>query len=84
MSGLVLVRHGRPAAGWDADPDPGLDPEGVAQAERMAAALAPSGPLPIVVSPKRRTRETAGCAMVERIITRAFVGAIDEPALLCE
>ena len=65
MSGLVLVRHGRPAAGWDADPDPGLDPEGVAQAERMAAALAPSGPLPIVVSPKRRTRETAGA--LERV-----------------
>jgi broad specificity phosphatase PhoE len=56
---LHLVRHGRAAAGWDADPDPGLDDFGRAQAETVARRLAPLGPLPIVCSPLRRTRETA-------------------------
>ena len=56
---LVLVRHGRAAAGWDADPDPGLDDVGRAEAAAAADALAELGPLPIVVSPLRRTRETA-------------------------
>ena len=59
MSRIILVRHGRAAAGWDADPDPGLDDVGRAEAEAAADALAPVGPLPIVVSPLRRTLETA-------------------------
>lgn len=59
MPRLVLVRHGQAAAGWDADTDPGLDDLGRAQAGAAADALAPSGPLSIVVSPLRRTRETA-------------------------
>jgi broad specificity phosphatase PhoE len=56
---LYLVRHGQAAAGWGADHDPGLDDVGRAQAAAVADALAPLGPLPIVVSPLRRTRETA-------------------------
>ena len=56
---LVLVRHGQAAAGWGDATDPGLDEVGRAQAEAAAEALAPIGPLPIVVSPLRRTRETA-------------------------
>ena len=56
---LRLVRHGRAAAGWDNHRDPGLDDVGQAQAAAMALALAPLGPLPIVCSPMRRTRETA-------------------------
>jgi broad specificity phosphatase PhoE len=56
---LHLVRHGKAAAGWDADPDPGLDDTGRAQAAAMAARLAPLGPMPIVCSPLQRTRETA-------------------------
>ena len=59
MSRLVLVRHGQAAAGWGEDPDPGLDDVGRAQAEALGRALAPDGPLPVVVSPLRRTRETA-------------------------
>jgi broad specificity phosphatase PhoE len=54
-----LVRHGRAAAGFSSDHDPGLDDLGRSQAATMAATLAPLGPLPIVVSPLRRTRETA-------------------------
>jgi broad specificity phosphatase PhoE len=56
---LVLVRHGRAAGGWDDDVDPGLDDLGRAQAEAMADLVAPRGPLPILVSPLRRCRETA-------------------------
>jgi broad specificity phosphatase PhoE len=56
---LILVRHGRAAGGWDDDLDPGLDDLGRAQAEAMADLVAPLGPLPILVSPLRRTRETA-------------------------
>lgn len=59
MPRLILVRHGEAAAGWNQDRDPALSDEGHRQAAEMAAALAPHGPLPIVVSPLRRTRETA-------------------------
>ncbi len=55
----MLVRHGRPDGTWGRDPDPGLDALGHEQAEAVADALAPLGPLPVVVSPLRRTRETA-------------------------
>lgn len=59
MTRLYLVRHGRAAAGWDTHPDPGLDPLGVHQAERMADQLAPLGPLGLISSPLQRCRETA-------------------------
>ncbi len=59
MPRLRLVRHGHAAAGFSDDHDPGLDEVGQAQAEAVARALAPLGPQPIVVSPLRRTRETA-------------------------
>jgi broad specificity phosphatase PhoE len=54
-----LVRHGRSAGTWGDDPDPGLDEVGIAEAEAIAATLAPTGPQPILVSPLRRARETA-------------------------
>jgi broad specificity phosphatase PhoE len=73
---LYLVRHGRAAASFDEAVDPGLDPTGLAQAEAVAARLGPLGPLPIVVSPLRRTRETA--AAFERQWRRA---AKVEPAV---
>jgi broad specificity phosphatase PhoE len=56
---LYLVRHGRPEATFSQAPDAGLDKTGLAQAEAVAARLGPLGPLAIVVSPLRRTRETA-------------------------
>jgi broad specificity phosphatase PhoE len=59
MAKVRLVRHGHAAAGFNVDHDPGLDDLGRAQAEAMAATLAPLGPLPLVSSPLRRTRETA-------------------------
>ena len=75
MARLYLVRHGKAAAGWDQDLDPGLDALGREQAEAMAAALAPRGPLPILVSPMRRTRETA------RPLERLWAAGAVEPAV---
>ncbi|HMC69829.1 MAG TPA: histidine phosphatase family protein [Mycobacteriales bacterium] len=83
MARLTLVRHGRAAAGWGADLDPGLDDLGRAQAEAMADVLAPSGPLPIVVSPLRRTRDTAAPLeqrwAVEGVVDPS-VGEIESPS----
>jgi broad specificity phosphatase PhoE len=59
MTRMYLVRHGRAAAGWDTDPDPGLDEIGQRQAVAVAARLAQFGPLPILTSPLRRCQETA-------------------------
>lgn len=56
---LYLVRHGQALAGWGEDPDPGLSPLGHEQAAQVAQTLAPLGPMPVVTSPMRRTRETA-------------------------
>ena len=61
MTVIYLVRHGQPEAGWNAQQDPGLSDLGRQQAQAAALALALSerGPLPVIVSPLRRTRETA-------------------------
>ncbi len=56
---LYLVRHGRAAAGWDTEVDPGLDDVGRAQAVATAEQLAPLGPLTVLTSPLRRCQETA-------------------------
>jgi broad specificity phosphatase PhoE len=56
---IHLVRHGRAAAGWDADPDPPIDDVGRAQAAATAEQLAPLGPLALVTSPLLRCRMTA-------------------------
>jgi broad specificity phosphatase PhoE len=59
MATLYLVRHGRAAAGWDRETDPGLDALGREQAERLVGELARLAPLDLIVSPHARTRETA-------------------------
>lgn len=59
MSRLYLVRHGRAAAGWDTEPDPGLDELGRRQAADVSTELRPLGPLAVLSSPLRRCRETA-------------------------
>jgi broad specificity phosphatase PhoE len=59
MTRLYLVRHGRAAAGWNTDPDPGLDEVGRSQAAAVAQRLAPLGPLAVLTSPLLRCRETA-------------------------
>jgi broad specificity phosphatase PhoE len=65
MSRIYMIRHGKPSSTWgeEADPDPGLDAQGKAQAEVAAEALMalPDGerPLRVLSSPLRRCRETA-------------------------
>ncbi len=59
MARVYLVRHGRAAAGWDTDPDPGLDDLGRHQATKMADQLGPLGPFALVASPLQRCQETA-------------------------
>lgn len=78
MTRLVLVRHGEAAAGWGDDPDPGLSERGRAQAEAMASALAPMGPLPVIVSPLRRTRETAAALEGRWGVTARVDAAVGE------
>lgn len=76
MVRLYLVRHARPAGTFAEVRDPGLDATGLAQAAALAERLGPRGPLPILTSPLRRTRETA--APLERRWRRA---ARVEPAV---
>ncbi len=59
MTTIYLIRHGQAEAGWSEQRDPGLDDTGRRQAEQAALALSGRGPLPIIVSPLRRARETA-------------------------
>ena len=59
MTRVYLVRHGRATAGWDRDPDPGLDRIGLHQADEVCARLQPLGPLAIVSSPLQRCQLTA-------------------------
>ena len=59
MTTIYLIRHGHAEAGWSEQRDPGLDDVGRRQAESAAQALSGQGPLPVVVSPMRRARETA-------------------------
>jgi broad specificity phosphatase PhoE len=73
---VVLVRHGRAASGWDGDLDPGLAPDGAAQADHFAGRLGALAPVDLVSSPLRRARETA--APLERAWS---VTARVEPAI---
>lgn len=85
MPRLYLVRHGEAAAGWGEDADPGLSDRGRSQAEAVAQQLGPLGPLPIIVSPLRRCRETAAPLEalwdVEARVVPA-VGEIESPSPL--
>lgn len=74
MARLTLVRHGEATAGWGDDPDPGLSERGRRQADVVAEALTGAGPMPILVSPLRRTLETA-----EPLARRWRTEAVVEP-----
>lgn len=59
---IYMIRHGRAAAGWDADMDPGLDDLGRSQSEAVAREIESrvGARLPLISSPLRRCRETSG------------------------
>jgi broad specificity phosphatase PhoE len=77
---LTLVRHGKPAGAWGDDPDPGLDPTGREQAAATAELLAPTGPCPVIVSPLRRTRETAAPLLAAWAVEPAIEPGVGELA----
>jgi len=56
---IYLIRHGEPAGGWGAHPNPGLTELGHRQAFAAAEALATAGAKRAIVSPLQRCRETA-------------------------
>lgn len=81
MTRLYLVRHGRAAAGWNTDPDPGLDAVGRQQAVEMTARLAPLGPFDLVTSPLLRCQETAaGLASAWNTVARIEPGVAEIPS----
>lgn len=87
-----MIRHGKPASTWGdagADPDPGLDAEGVTQAKAAAAALMAMPPdlrpTQVVSSPLRRCRETAAPlaeALGVGVEILSAVAEIPTPAIL--
>ena len=59
MTRILMVRHGRAAASFTDDLDPGLDELGQAQATAVAEALRQHLPLRLIASPLKRAYETA-------------------------
>ncbi|MEX2326766.1 MAG: histidine phosphatase family protein [Pseudomonadales bacterium] len=59
MVRIYLVRHGRAAASFTDDHDPGLDEVGRAQAITASQTLAAMTPLSLRTSPLKRAQETA-------------------------
>lgn len=61
MTRIYMIRHGKAAAGWDGDADPGLNELGRAQAEAVAEKLQMliAAPVPVFSSPLKRCQETA-------------------------
>ena len=80
---IVLVRHGEAAAGWDGDADPGLSDLGREQAAQVADELGGPSAGPLVVSPLRRTQETAA-PIARRLgvapVLEPLVGEVPAPA----
>jgi broad specificity phosphatase PhoE len=93
MTRIYMIRHGKPSSTWGekADPDPGLDAQGAAQAVAAAEALMalPEAvrPIRVLSSPLRRCRETAQ-PFAERLGVSLEidprVGEIPTPAALSE
>ena len=59
MPKVYMVRHGRAAAHFTTDRDPGLDDLGRAQAAQAASTLRAHTPLLLLSSPLKRAQETA-------------------------
>ena len=61
MALIYMIRHGKAAAGWDGDADPGLDALGRQQSEAVAKQMQElvKSPAPVFTSPLKRCQETA-------------------------
>ena len=93
MTRIYMIRHGKPSSTWgeNADPDPGLDAQGQAQAEAAADALMALDvavrPGRVFSSPLRRCRETAqpfADRLGVQVEIDARFGEIPTPAALSE
>ena len=91
MGRIYLIRHGKPSSTWgqDADPDPGLDEAGQAQARRVADVLMalPEDQRPdkVISSPLNRCRQTAqptARALGLDVVIDPLVGEIPTPQAL--
>lgn len=84
MALIYIVRHGKAAASFAEDLDPGLDDTGRRQAQVACRQLALHMPLALVSSPLKRARETA-TPLLEKsgadIVTEARVSEIPSPGL---
>ena len=84
MTRIYMIRHGKAAAGWDGDADPGLNELGLAQAEAVAKKVQAlvATPVPIYSSPLKRCQETAAPLAAAWGVTpqiEAGVGEIPPP-----
>ncbi|MDG2028185.1 MAG: histidine phosphatase family protein [Acidimicrobiales bacterium] len=77
---LIIVRHGRPqtAVNVEGIANPGLDPTGEWQAERVSEWLAHESIDAVVTSPKARAIETVGPLMGSLGIENEVVADLDE------
>ena len=88
MARLYLIRHGRPASTWGGhDEDPGLDAQGISQAEAardwLLSRPLDERPTRVASSPLRRCRETAAPtakALGVDLVIDPVVGEIPTPA----
>ena len=84
MTRIYMIRHGKAAAGWDGDADPGLNELGLAQAEAVAKKVQAlvATPVSIYSSPLKRCQETAAPLAAAWGVTpqiEAGVGEIPPP-----
>ena len=84
MTRIYMIRHGKAAAGWDGDADPGLNELGRTQAESVAKKVQAlvATPVPIYSSPLKRCQETAAPLAAAWGVTpqiEAGVGEIPPP-----
>ena len=82
MTRVYMVRHGRAAAGWNVDPDPGLDDLGRSQSLAVASKLSSLGPLAVMSSPLLRCQQTAfplATAWKQDVVIEPLVGEIPSP-----
>ena len=80
MTRIYMIRHGKAAAGWDGDADPGLDDLGQAQAQAVADKLQTliAAPVPVFSSPLKRCQETAAPLAAAWGITPEIAAGVGE------
>lgn len=87
MAIVYIVRHGRAAASFTDDLDPGLDDLGRAQAEAACETLAGYAPLALRSSPLARARETGeplGRMLGQEISIESRLAEIPSPGMSLE